>query len=71
MHTAIREAGFRVDDEWFASDRDWAHYEETLATQAERHGASDSLQYARRIRDRRWLPDGKNTLGFVLAVLAA
>jgi len=71
LRAAIREAGFEVVHESFATERDWAYYEETLATPAERHGAPDSLEYARRIKDRRRLPDGTDTLGFVLVVLTA
>jgi SAM-dependent methyltransferase len=71
LRSAIREAGFEVVHESFATDRDWAYYEETLAAQAERHGAPHSLEYAHRIRDRRRLPHGTDTLGFVLVVLTA
>lgn len=54
-----------------AGEEDWARYEETLAANAERHGAPDMVAYARRIRDRRALPDGTVTLGFALLVLRA
>ena len=69
LRAAIHEAGFTVVYESFASRHDWAHYEETLAVQAEQHGTPDCLEYARRIRDRRRLPDGGETLGFALLVL--
>lgn len=71
LHTAIRDAGFEVAHESIATERDWARYEETLATNAERHGAPDTLAYARRIRERRALPGGGDTLGFALLVLHA
>lgn len=71
LHGAITDAGFAIEQESLASEQDWARYEETLATNAERDGSPDSLTYARRIRDRRALPDGANTLGFTLLVLRA
>jgi SAM-dependent methyltransferase len=71
LHAAIRQAGFEVVHESIATDHDWALYEETLAANAERHGAPDALAYARRIRDRRALPDGTGTLGFALLALHA
>lgn len=69
LRRAIRDAGFEIAGEFQAGDIDWAHYEETLADNAERHGEPDSLAYARRIRERRALPDGADTLGFGLFVL--
>lgn len=69
LRQAIEGASFEIVREWLASDNDWRHYEETLATTAERHGTSESLGYARRIRDRRALPGGTDTLGFALFVL--
>ena len=64
--TAGLEPVFRAT----ASTRDWARYEETLAATAERRGDEGSLAYARRIKERRALPGGTDTLGFVLLVLA-
>lgn len=71
LRAAVREVGFDILRESFASEQDWAEYEETLAANAERHGTPDTLAYARRIRDRRALPGGTNTLGFALLVLRA
>lgn len=69
LRAAIRDVGFEILHESFASQQDWGHYEETLAANAERHGTPDTLAYARRIRHRRALPDGTDTLGFALLVL--
>ena len=69
LRAAVKDVGFEILHESFASDRDWARYEETLAANAEQHGTSESLAYAGRIRDRRALPDGADTLGFALLVL--
>jgi SAM-dependent methyltransferase len=69
LHGAIRDAGFEVVHEELASASDWARYEETLAASSERAGGVDSLAYARRIRERRALPGGTDTLGFGLFVL--
>ena len=69
LRAAIRSAGFEILREWLASEADWARYEQTLATNAERHGSPDSVAYARRIRERRALPAGTDTLGFGLFVL--
>ena len=71
LHAAVAAAGFEVIHESHAADDDWARYEETLAANAERHGTSDALAYARRIRERRSLPGGTDTLGFALLVLRA
>jgi SAM-dependent methyltransferase len=71
LRAAIREAGFDIVHESLATEADWAHYEETLAANAERHGAPDTLDYARAIRQRRALPGGTDTLGFALFVLRA
>jgi SAM-dependent methyltransferase len=71
LRAAVREAGFDIAFEWVASQDDWTRYEGTLAANAERHGTADTLAYARRIRDRRRLPGGTNTLGFALLVLHA
>jgi SAM-dependent methyltransferase len=71
LHAAAAQEGFTIVHESLAGDEDWAHYEETLAANAERHDAPDTAAYARRIRDRRALPDGANTLGFALLVLSA
>ena len=71
LRAAAREVGFDIVHESFAGEQDWADYEETLAANAERHGTPETLAYARRIRDRRALPGGTNTLGFALLVLRA
>lgn len=71
LRAAVREAGFDIAFEWVASQDDWTRYEGTLAANAERHGTADTLAYARRIRDRRRLPGGTDTLGFALLVLHA
>ena len=71
LRTTVRLAGFDIAGEWLAGEDDWARYEETLAENAERHGTPDALAYARRIRDRRALPGGTDTLGFALLVLRA
>ncbi len=71
LRAAITDAGFEIAFERVASQDDWAHYEETLAATAERHGTPETLAYARRIRDRRALPGGTDTLGFALQVLHA
>lgn len=69
LREAIRDASFEILHEWFASRTDWQRYEETLAAHAERHGTPESLAYAQRIRERRALPGGTDTLGFALLVL--
>jgi SAM-dependent methyltransferase len=69
LRRAIRRGGFAIVREFQADAGDWARYEETLAANAERHGDPDSLAYAGRIRRRRALPDGTDTLGFALFVL--
>lgn len=71
LRAAIGEAGFDIVHESVAVEADWAHYEETLAANAERHGTPDTLAYARAIRQRRALPGGTDTLGFALFVLRA
>jgi SAM-dependent methyltransferase len=71
LRAAIADLGFEILHESLASPRDWAAYEETLAANAERHATPDTLAYARRIRDRRALPNGTDTLGFALFVLRA
>jgi SAM-dependent methyltransferase len=71
LRAAIGEAGFGIVHESIAGEDDWARYEETLAENAERHDAPDTRAYARRIRDRRALPDGTDTLGFALFALRA
>jgi SAM-dependent methyltransferase len=71
LRAAIGDAGFDIAHESLATDADWAHYEETLAANAERHGAPETLDYARAIRRRRALPGGTDTLGFALFVLRA
>jgi hypothetical protein len=55
--------------EELAAWSDWERYEEALVANAERHGGADCLAYARRIRERRALPGGTDTLGFGLFVL--
>lgn len=69
LRAAIDAAGFEVLHESSATEADWARYEETLAANAERHGGAACLAYARRIRRRRELPGGTDTLGFGLFVL--
>ena len=69
LRAVIRAAGFEILHESLASHGDWVRYEETLAANAERYGGPDSLAYARRIRERRALPGGTETLGFGLFVL--
>ncbi len=71
LRAAIQDVGFEILHESFASEHDWAGYEDTLATHAERHGTPDTLAYARRIRHRRALPHGTDTLGFALLALRA
>ena len=71
LRAAIRQAGFEIAFEWLAGEEDWRRYEETLASNAERHGTPDTLAYARRIRERRSLAGGTDTLGFALLVLHA
>lgn len=63
-----RAAGLQPELQFIASQADWARYEETLTATAERRGADE---YARRIRERRALPGGGDTLGFALLVLRA
>jgi SAM-dependent methyltransferase len=69
LRGAIRDAGLEIVHEATAGADDWARYEETLAANAERDGSPDSLDYAHRIRERRALPGGTDTLGFALFVL--
>jgi hypothetical protein len=69
LRDAIRGAGFEILHTSVAGKRDWQSYEEALATNAERYGTPEALAYARRIRDRRALPNGTVTLGFALFVL--
>lgn len=71
LRAAVRDAGFAIVHESLATERDWARYEDTLAVNAERHGTAECLAYARRIRHRRGLPGGTDTLGFALLVLHA
>ena len=59
----------KTANESLASERDGARYEETTAANAERHGSPESLACVRRIRERRALPGGTDTLGFALLVL--
>jgi SAM-dependent methyltransferase len=69
LRAAIRDAGLAILHEELAAGSDWERYEETLAANAERHGGPDCLAYAARIRERRALPGGTDTLGFGLFVL--
>jgi SAM-dependent methyltransferase len=69
LRVAIGAAGFEILHESLAGDGDWTRYEETLADNAEHEGSPDSCAYARRIRERRALPGGTDTLGFGLFVL--
>jgi SAM-dependent methyltransferase len=71
LRSAALAAGFEIDAVAEAGEDDWARYEETLAANAEREGDPESLEYARRIRDRRALPGGADTLGFALLLLRA
>ena len=71
LRAAIQDVGYDILHESFASEHDWATYEETLAANAEQHGTPDTLAYAQRIRHRRALPEGTDTLGFALLVLRA
>jgi SAM-dependent methyltransferase len=69
LRAAVGAAGFEVVQESRASDGDWARHEEDTAANAERHGSPESFAYGRRIRERRALPGGTDTLGFALFVL--
>jgi SAM-dependent methyltransferase len=69
LREAVRKASFEILHEWFANQTDWQRYEEALAARAERHGTTESRVYAQRIRERRSLPGGADTLGFALLVL--
>jgi SAM-dependent methyltransferase len=69
LRAAIRDAGLAILHEELAAGSDWERYEETLAANAECHGGPDCLAYAARIRERRALPGGTDTLGFGLFVL--
>jgi SAM-dependent methyltransferase len=71
LRAAVRDADFEILHESCASDEDWAHYEETLAANAERRDAPDTRAYAGQIRERRALAGGTDTLGFALLVLRA
>lgn len=71
LRAAARDAGFEIVHESLADPGHWARYEETLAENAERHGGADCVAYARRIRGRRALLGGTDTLGFALLVLSA
>jgi hypothetical protein len=66
---AAGAAGLRTLAAAVASDADWAAYEDGLAAEAERYDDADALAYARRIRARHALPDGRATLGFALLTL--
>jgi hypothetical protein len=66
---AARAAGLEPLASVVASDADWAAYEDGLATEAERYDDGDAVAYARRIRARHALPDGRTTLGFALLTL--
>jgi GrpB-like predicted nucleotidyltransferase (UPF0157 family) len=69
LRAAVAATGCEILHEELAGAADWARYEEGLAANAERHGGPDAVAYARRIRDRRALPAGGDTLGFGLWVL--
>jgi SAM-dependent methyltransferase len=71
LRTAVLDAGFDIASLTEAGEADWAAYEETLAANAEADGGPETAAYARRIRERRALPDGTTTLGFALLVLRA
>ena len=67
---AARAAGLApVAPPRVASAADWAAYEDGLATEAERHPDDEARAYAARIRARRALPGGRDTMGFALLVL--
>lgn len=66
---AARAAGLEPLDVRAASEADFAAYEEALAAAAERYDDADAIAYARRIRDRRALPHGGDTMGFALLTL--
>jgi hypothetical protein len=69
LRNAIADAGFEITHEALATELDWSRYEQTLAANAERDGRPEALAYARRIRERRALAGGTDTLGFGLFVL--
>jgi SAM-dependent methyltransferase len=69
LTAAARAAGLEVLDSREASNADWTAYEEGLAAEAERYDDEDACAYARRIRERRALPDGGATMGFALLTL--
>jgi SAM-dependent methyltransferase len=69
LRATIEGARFEILQESLASEQDWSRYEERTAANAERHGSAECLAYARRIRERRALPGGADTLGFGLFVL--
>jgi SAM-dependent methyltransferase len=71
LRTAVLDAGFDIVSVIEAGEADWAAYEETLAANAAADGGPDTAAYARRIRERRALPEGTTTLGFALFVLRA
>jgi SAM-dependent methyltransferase len=66
---AARAAGLEPIDIREAGVEDWAAYEEGLAGEAERYDDPEAAAYARRIRERRALPDGATTMGFALLSL--
>jgi SAM-dependent methyltransferase len=60
---AARAAGLRpIAPPRVASEADWAAYEDGLAAEAERYDDAEAVAYARRIRDRHALADGRDTL---------
>jgi SAM-dependent methyltransferase len=69
LFAAVRAAGLEPTEVRAASVADWAAYEEGLAAEAERYEDDDAVAYARRIRERRALPDGGTTFGFALLTL--
>ena len=71
LRSNVLSAGFDIASLTEAGEADWAAYEETLAANAERDGGPETAVYARRIRERRALPEGTSTLGFALFVLRA
>lgn len=67
---AARDAGLDlVAPPRVASAADWAAYEEGLVAAAARHPDAEAQEYAARIRARRALPGGTDTLGFALLTL--
>ena len=69
LFAAAQEAGLTPLWSCVASERDWDRYEWTQVLNAERHGAEPLRERAAAARRRLTLPDGRDTLGFALALL--